>query len=224
MDRIERLVADAESAARPMQVEIIANGGGLNLVRSDGTPQALRVSALLRKHGYYSGPNFPVSYMMNLPLMLETAQAIEAVCPDAWLIQSGNPVREGSPLITRYTNVKYIGLCHGHYGYRSIAAVLGLVHVPAVGREPVAGGTRDHAGVGARVDAEVVPVEHHLEVVEAQAVGAVLGLVPAAGGMAALALEGEFAPEEGHEIVPTREAHNLVTYLLGLNQMYEIED
>ena len=40
----------------------------------------------------------------------------------------------------------------------------------------------------------------------------------------ALALEGEFAPEEGHEIVPTREAHNLVTYLLGLNQMYEIED
>jgi alpha-galactosidase len=82
--------------------------------------------ALIRKHGYYSGPNFPVSYMMNLPLMLETAQEIEAVCPNAWLIQSGNPVREGSPLITRYTNVKYIGLCHGHYGYRSIANVLGL--------------------------------------------------------------------------------------------------
>jgi cytochrome c oxidase cbb3-type subunit 2 len=40
----------------------------------------------------------------------------------------------------------------------------------------------------------------------------------------ALALKGGFAPEEGHEIVPTREAHNLVTYLLGLNQMYEIED
>jgi alpha-galactosidase len=82
--------------------------------------------AIIRKHGYYSGPNFPVSYMMNLPLMLETAQEIEAVCPDAWLIQSGNPVREGSPLITRYTNVKYIGLCHGHYGYRTIASVLGL--------------------------------------------------------------------------------------------------
>jgi cytochrome c oxidase cbb3-type subunit 2 len=40
----------------------------------------------------------------------------------------------------------------------------------------------------------------------------------------ALALEGGFAPEDGYEIVPTREAHNLVTYLLSLNQMYEIED
>lgn len=82
--------------------------------------------AMRKKHGYYSGPNFPVSYMMNLPLMLGVAQDIEKVCPQAWLIQSGNPVREGSPLITRQTNVKYIGLCHGHYGYRSIATVLGL--------------------------------------------------------------------------------------------------
>lgn len=82
--------------------------------------------ALSRKHGYYSGPNFPVNYMMNLPLMLEVAQDVEQVCPKAWLIQSGNPVREGSPLITRQTGVKYIGLCHGHYGYRSIAQVLGL--------------------------------------------------------------------------------------------------
>ena len=40
----------------------------------------------------------------------------------------------------------------------------------------------------------------------------------------ALALDGEFAAEEGYEIVPTREAHNLVTYLLSLDQSYEIEE
>ena len=40
----------------------------------------------------------------------------------------------------------------------------------------------------------------------------------------ALALGAEFAPEEGYEIVPTREAHNLVTYLLSLDQSYEIEE
>jgi len=82
--------------------------------------------ALAKKHGYYSGPNFPVNYMMNLPLMLDVARDIEAVCPNAWLIQSGNPVYEGTTLITRQTGVKIIGLCHGHYGYISIANILGL--------------------------------------------------------------------------------------------------
>jgi len=81
---------------------------------------------LVKRHGYYAGPNFPVTYMMNLPLMLDVARDIERICPNAWLIQSGNPVREGTPLITHQTRVKVIGLCHGHYGYQHIARVLGL--------------------------------------------------------------------------------------------------
>src|SRR6185437_7664468 len=44
----------------------------------------------------------------------------------AWLIQSGNPVFDGCTLMTRETNVKIIGLCHGHYGYLEICRVLGL--------------------------------------------------------------------------------------------------
>ncbi|MFH1084581.1 MAG: alpha-glucosidase/alpha-galactosidase, partial [Chloroflexota bacterium] len=43
--------------------------------------------ALAKKHGYYSGPNFSVNYMMNLPLILEVARDIERICPRAWLIQ-----------------------------------------------------------------------------------------------------------------------------------------
>ena len=50
LDEIERLVARAGSEARPLQVEIIANGGGLDLVRNGGAPQAQRVSALLHDH------------------------------------------------------------------------------------------------------------------------------------------------------------------------------
>jgi alpha-galactosidase len=100
--------------------DFVINTAGLEYQHSDER------RALLRKHGYYSGPNFPVSYMMNLPLMLETAQDIEEICPNAWLIQSGNPVREGTPLITQHTGVKVIGLCHGHYGYINVANVLGL--------------------------------------------------------------------------------------------------
>jgi alpha-galactosidase len=75
---------------------------------------------------YKAGGNFPIGYMYNLPLMLSVAKDVEAICPNAWLIQSGNPVREGTPLITRETGVKVIGLCHGHYGYMHVARVLGL--------------------------------------------------------------------------------------------------
>ncbi len=80
---------------------------------------------LAKKHGYYSGAPFGVNYY-NLNLMLNVAHEIERVCPDAWLIQSGNPVYEGTTLMTRETGAKIIGLCHGHYGYINVANVLGI--------------------------------------------------------------------------------------------------
>jgi len=42
-----------------------------------------------------------------------------------------------------------------------------------------------------RVDAEVVPVEDHIEVVESETEGGVLGFMPAAGGVAPFALDAE---------------------------------
>ena len=78
-----------------------------------------------KKHGYYSGASFGVSFY-NLRLMLGVARDMEEICPGAWLIQSGNPVFEGTTLMTRQTGVKIIGLCHGHYGYRDIAQAVGV--------------------------------------------------------------------------------------------------
>lgn len=40
----------------------------------------------------------------------------------------------------------------------------------------------------------------------------------------ALEIEGEQAPPEGYEIVPTRDARNLVAYLIQLDHSYEIVD
>ena len=62
----------------------------------------------------------------NLKLMLDVARDIERICPDAWLIQSGNPVFAGTTLMTRQTGIKIIGLCHGHYGYQIMARAIGL--------------------------------------------------------------------------------------------------
>lgn len=80
---------------------------------------------LCSKYGYYhfGGSLGPYHQFW---LMLSVAKDIEKICPNAWLLQVGNPVFAGSTLMTRETSTKVIGLCHGHYGYREIASVLGL--------------------------------------------------------------------------------------------------
>lgn len=83
------------------------------------------VRELTAQYGYYYGGVHLGNYA-NLQLMMDVARAMERICPDAWLIQSGNPVFEGCTLMTRETSIKVCGLCHGHYGVYGIARVLGL--------------------------------------------------------------------------------------------------
>jgi alpha-galactosidase len=83
------------------------------------------IRELTAKYGYYYG-RVNLGSHQNLQLMLDVAHEMEETCPDAWLIQSGNPVYEGCTLMTRETDIKVCGLCHGHYGVYGIARVLGL--------------------------------------------------------------------------------------------------
>src|SRR5262245_9232476 len=70
--------------------------------------------AVGQQNGYYRGVRICTYH--NLALMLAVARDVERLCPDAWLIQSGNPVFDGCTLMTRQVPaVKVIGLCHGHY-------------------------------------------------------------------------------------------------------------
>jgi len=78
------------------------------------------------KYGYYHGGGIGTGGFANLDLMLGVARTMEEICPDAWLIQSGNPVYEGCTLMTRETSIKVCGLCHGHYGVYGIGRVLGM--------------------------------------------------------------------------------------------------
>jgi len=79
------------------------------------------------KYGYYhTGGQFGAYHQLRL--MLDVAQDIAKVCPQAWLIQSGNPVFDGCTLMTRETGIKVCGLCHGHYGVYEIAYTIGLEH------------------------------------------------------------------------------------------------
>jgi alpha-galactosidase len=94
-------------------------------VKSHHHQRAIR--DVIEKHGYYYrlGERTPGSFY-QFELMLDTARDIEAICPEAWLIQSANPVFDGCTLMTRETGVKVCGLCHGHYGVYEIARTIGL--------------------------------------------------------------------------------------------------
>ena len=80
---------------------------------------------LTAKHGYFYGRTGMPEYH-NLQMMLDVVKDMEKICPDAWVLQAGNPVFAGTTLMTRETNIKVCGLCHGHYGFRTIASTIGL--------------------------------------------------------------------------------------------------
>jgi len=80
---------------------------------------------LAAKHGYFYGHTGMPEYH-NLQLMLDVAKDVERICPEAWILQAGNPVFAGTTLMGRETDVKVCGLCHGHYGYHRVAKAIGL--------------------------------------------------------------------------------------------------
>jgi len=84
-----------------------------------------RARELADSMGYYYGRSGMMSYY-NLQLMMDVARDMERLCPNAWLIQAGNPVSTGTTLVTRETGINMVGICHGHYGYVTIARTLGL--------------------------------------------------------------------------------------------------
>ncbi|MBN1582811.1 MAG: alpha-glucosidase/alpha-galactosidase [Anaerolineae bacterium] len=80
---------------------------------------------LVAKYGYFYGRTGMPEYH-NLKIMLDVVKDMEKVCPNARVLQAGNPVFSGTTLMTRETNIKVCGLCHGHYGVYHVARVIGL--------------------------------------------------------------------------------------------------
>jgi alpha-galactosidase len=58
------------------------------------------------------GPGGFVHAARNIGPVLEIAHAMEAACPDAWLINFTNPMVRICDAIARYSKIKVVGLCH----------------------------------------------------------------------------------------------------------------
>lgn len=90
----------------------------------DGYVQYEIVRKIGEEHGYYRGIDsqefnmvsdyYTLSNYNHLKMSLDIARTIEKVCPDAWLLQTSNPVFEITQLIKDLTKVKVVGFCHGY--------------------------------------------------------------------------------------------------------------
>lgn len=88
---------------------------------------------IAEKRGFYRGIGDRVSCYYGgigayhqIRFLEEVAKDMEELCPDAWLVQTANPVFEGTNYVTSHYGIKAVGVCHGHNAYKEIAEELGL--------------------------------------------------------------------------------------------------
>jgi len=62
------------------------------------------------------GPGGLSRALRNIPIFLDIARDMEAICPQAWLINYSNPITTICRAITKETQIKTIGLCHELFG------------------------------------------------------------------------------------------------------------
>ena len=58
------------------------------------------------------GPGGIVRALRNIPVMVDIARDMEAVCPDAWLLNLTNPMTTLTRAVLRETSINAVGLCH----------------------------------------------------------------------------------------------------------------
>ncbi len=88
------------------------------------------------KHGYYMGidnaeHNFVWDYFTILgfkqyKLALDIAKDMEEICPDAWLMQTANPIFEVTTLLRRHSKIKAAGFCPGYHAVHHLMFVTGI--------------------------------------------------------------------------------------------------
>jgi alpha-galactosidase len=54
--------------------------------------------------------------LRTIPVMMDFAQDIQEVCPDAWFLNYTNPMAALTGTMLRYTGIKTVGLCHSVQG------------------------------------------------------------------------------------------------------------
>jgi alpha-galactosidase/6-phospho-beta-glucosidase family protein len=73
------------------------------------------------------GPGGLSRGLRNIPIVADIARRMEAICPDAWLLNYTNPMTTLTRAVSRESNIKVIGLCHEYVGVlHRLAQVIGV--------------------------------------------------------------------------------------------------
>jgi alpha-galactosidase len=81
--------------------------------------------------GENGGPGGLSHALRNIPLLLDIARDVEALAPDALLLNFTNPMSRLCLALHKHTGVHFVGLCHQiGRGYRLVNEVLSLVDHP----------------------------------------------------------------------------------------------
>ena len=89
--------------------------------------EIISAAGIKQTYGENGGPGSLSHTLRNVPVLLSIARDVEARCPDAWVINYTNPESRICMALDRYTDVKFIGLCHQIWeGYKLIAEITGV--------------------------------------------------------------------------------------------------
>lgn len=79
---------------------------------------------LRQPYGENGGPGGLMHACRQIPPFMEIVRDMEALCPDAWLINFSNPLPRITRAVTKYSSIKTVGKCHQiNVGY-GMAAIL----------------------------------------------------------------------------------------------------
>ena len=109
----------------------------VNTAMPGGHEHQEAMRAVGQDHGYYMGVdnaehNFVWDYFSILGfkqyrLALDIASDMEEICPDAWLMQTANPIFEVTTLLRRERpKIKAAGFCPGYHAVHTLIRVSGL--------------------------------------------------------------------------------------------------
>jgi alpha-galactosidase len=79
---------------------------------------------IAKKYGYAG--RLRLGSFHQFKLFTDIIHDMEELCPEAWYIQSANPVFDGTTLLTRESDIRCVGLCHGYLGVYGLARTIGL--------------------------------------------------------------------------------------------------
>ena len=104
----------------------------LTQIRVGGNAQRVLDEKIPLKYGVIgqetTGPGGMLKALRTIPAILEIAREVEAIAPEAWIINYTNPTGLVAEAVNKYTKVTITGLCAGAYFPRN--AVMHALGVP----------------------------------------------------------------------------------------------